>query len=89
MADSVPFDLHPELAAWMDREAARIAGFVQDLSDKFTVGQGLRLHPDQPIAASFGPDDIVGETIASSVDLIGQIVGRGARAARARGHAVI
>jgi hypothetical protein len=34
MADSRTFDLHPQLAAWIDREATRIAGFVQDVSDK-------------------------------------------------------
>jgi hypothetical protein len=70
------FELHPELAAWMDREANRIAGLIQDFTDKLPKDQGLLLHPDQPIAASFGPDDIVGEISASTVDLIGQIVAR-------------
>jgi hypothetical protein len=70
------FGLHSDLAAWIDRESDRVAGFVQDFTGKLSGNRGLRVHPDQPIAASLGPDDIVGEMTVSSVDLVGQIVAR-------------
>jgi hypothetical protein len=70
------FDLHQDLAEWIDRESVRVAGLVQDVTGELPQNGGLKLHPDHPIAAHIGPDDIIGEPIASSVDIAGNIVAR-------------
>lgn len=70
------FELNPDLAAWIDRESDRIAGLVTDVTDRIPRGGGVAPHPDQPIGAHIGPEDIIGEFTASASDVTGNLVAR-------------
>ena len=43
------FSLHEDLAAWIDRESARIASLTEDVTDRFSRGGRNHSHPDLPI----------------------------------------
>jgi hypothetical protein len=70
------FDLNPNLAEWIDRESARIGSLVRDLTDRIPQRQEFTLHPDLPIAAHIGPEDIIGDIAISSHDVAGNMVAR-------------
>lgn len=70
------FRLNKDLAAWMDSESTRIAGLVEDATDKISRGGGLPSHPDLQVTATISPNDVIGEMIASKLDMNGNIVAR-------------
>jgi hypothetical protein len=70
------FDLNPNLAEWIDRESARIASLVTDLTDRIPRRNEVAPHPNLPIKAHIRPEDIIGEITASSMDAAGNMVAR-------------
>src|SRR5580700_5558005 len=70
------FQLNPDLAAWIDREGDRLTDLVADVTDRVPKGGGIAPHPDQPIGAHIGPEDIIGEITASLSDVAGNLVAR-------------
>jgi hypothetical protein len=68
--------IHPKFFAWIDGESVRIAGFVQDLSDRVPTRATLPKDLDLPVAATIAPHEIIGQPIISQADAIGTIITR-------------
>src|SRR6202521_3969956 len=68
------FELNAEFAAWIDRESARIASLVRDITDEFPKTSGS-LHPDLPLTR-IGPEQIIGDLSVSITEPTGKLSAR-------------
>lgn len=73
---SSPFELNAELVAWIDQESDRVASLVTDATDRIPRGGAVAPHPDLPIGAHIGPEDIIGDITTSASDVAGNLVAR-------------
>lgn len=61
-------DLHPEFLKWVDAQSDRIVGLAEIGLKNQPQGDGMQIHPDQPIAANITKEAIRGPVIRTMLD---------------------